>query len=236
MFTAFQTLQKSTVPQENKTEFYPSGSACCFCRQFSPSSICPTPPTSHNCALTPYDKLRSLVENTKSHKLLHTVVQERLKTLTMSCSSGKAGSFLKWKFPVDPNIKPDLWLSALWVGKAAPLDTLVVSLGSQGAGGKLASPSPGAEGQQGVLGMLLGPTSVRSSHRSAQRTRQGAFLFFFFSSPLLSFNNWTQLLLWVMRDFYSGVAWWRDLVFIVQSGISVLTQRQWCYLTGALKA
>lgn len=51
----------------------PSGPACCFCRQFCPSSICPNLPTSHNCSLSAYDKLRSLVENTKSHSLLHAV-------------------------------------------------------------------------------------------------------------------------------------------------------------------
>jgi len=53
---------------------------CCCCRQLtlSPGSICPTAPTSHKaCNSTVYNKLRSLVENTESHKLLCAVESRR---------------------------------------------------------------------------------------------------------------------------------------------------------------
>lgn len=176
---------------------------------------------------------------------MHSREQERLKALTTACNSGKAGSFLQWKFPDDPNVKSDFCLNALWVGEAAPPTTSCL-LHAWTTGDKLVSTNPGVEGLLvGIPCVPFGLAGANSKHSSMWHTRQGAFspffffpppLFFFFSSPPLHFNNWTQQLLRVMRDFYSAVAWWRDLVFIVQPGISVLTQRQWCYLTGALKA
>lgn len=261
MFTAFQTLQKSTVPQENKTEFLtelnwashlahqpapghgeqravqksaggwaaapglvgtglwegpphgPSGPACCFCRQFSPSSICPTPPTGHNCSLTPYDKLRSLVENTKSHKLLHTVVQERLKTLTMSWSSGKAGSFLKWKFPVDPNIKPDLWLSALWVGKAAPLipPRWLCPWAVRELGASWHPPAQEQRGCRGCWACCWGPPVFAAA--TAPRSAQDKVLFFssFFPlpfSPLITEPNRSSELWGIFTaELHGGGTW-----------------------------
>lgn len=181
---------------------------------------------------TAYDKLRSLVENTKSHKLLCVIKNRRgwkhwpcpavLERLGISLN--KTSQVTRIKF--DHWCKHQNWsyLCTWTIRELVPNWCQVPE--RRGCGSSQCSCACCLDSP--VFPATTFPCSTQEKVLSPHP-------FFSLSSPL-SFNKWTQWLLWVMRDFYSRVAWWRDLVFIVQAGISVLTQRQWCYLTGALKA